>query len=105
MASQRNEPERRESSSARNGSGMALRDAARRAVRGFTGLLGLEVRGVTGARRTEDGWSVLVDVIELERVPQSTSLVATYRVDVDERGELVSYERLRRFTLGATDQS
>ncbi|HEX3590338.1 MAG TPA: gas vesicle protein GvpO, partial [Pseudonocardiaceae bacterium] len=51
----------------------------------------------------DGGWSVLVDVVELERVPQSTSLLATYRVDVDDRGRLVSYERLRRFTLGAAD--
>jgi hypothetical protein len=58
---------------------------------------------VTGARRTNDGWSVLIDVVELERVPQSTNLLATYRVDTDDRGRLVSYERLRRFTLGATD--
>ena len=105
MASQRNEPDRHGSPSSRDGSGMALRDAAKHAVRGFTGLLGQDVHGVTGARKTDHGWSVLVDVIELERIPQSTSLVATYRVDIDAQGELVSYERLRRFTLGATDQS
>jgi hypothetical protein len=87
------------------GNGMVLREAAERATSAFAELLGRDAHSVTGARRTDDGWSVLIDVVELERIPQSTSLVATYRVDIDERGELVSYERLRRFTMGATDQS
>jgi hypothetical protein len=84
--------------------GTSLREMAERAVREFTELHGRPAHGVTGVRRLDDGGcSVLVDVVELERIPQSTSLLATYRVDVDERGRLVSYERLRRFTLGAAD--
>jgi hypothetical protein len=54
-------------------------------------------------RREEHGWSVLVDVVELERVPSTTSVMATYRVDLDEDGALTGYERLRRFTRGSVD--
>jgi hypothetical protein len=60
--------------------------------------------GATGVRPEEDGWSVLVDVVELERVPSTTSVMATYRVDVDADGALTGYERLRRFTRGSVDQ-
>jgi hypothetical protein len=56
-------------------------------------------------RREKDGWSVLVDVVELERVPMTTSVMATYRVDVDTAGDLCGYERLRRFSRGSVDQS
>jgi hypothetical protein len=56
-------------------------------------------------RREKDGWSVLVDVVELERVPTTTSVMATYRVDVDTAGDLCGYERLRRFSRGSVDQS
>lgn len=84
--------------------GTPLRKIAENAVQAFTALLGRPAYGVTGVRKTDDGgWSVLVDIVELERIPQSTNLMATYRVDVDQDGELVSYERLRRFTLGAAD--
>jgi hypothetical protein len=31
--------------------------------------------------------------------------MATYRVDVDRSGALMSYERLRRFSRGSVDQS
>ncbi len=46
---------------------------------------------------------MLIDVVELERIPATTSVIGTYRVDVDSAGELVSYERIRRFTRGTTD--
>jgi hypothetical protein len=48
---------------------------------------------------------VLVDVVELERIPSTTSVMATYRVDVDGGGALTGYERLRRFTRGSVDAS
>jgi gas vesicle protein GvpO len=77
--------------------------AVRGALEQFAGLTQLEPAAVTGARREDDGWSVLVDVVELERIPSTTSVMATYRVDVDGDGELSACERLRRFTRGATD--
>ncbi len=46
---------------------------------------------------------MLVDVVELERIPATTTILATYRVDVDAVGELSGCERLRRYTRGTTD--
>lgn len=68
-------------------------------------LLGREPDGVTGVRREGDGWSVLVDVVELARIPASASVMATYRVDLDADGVLAGYERLRRYNRGATDSA
>ena len=79
--------------------------AVRGALEQFAGLTQLEPVGATGVRREEDGWSVLVDVVELERVPSTTSVMATYRVDIDAGGNLTGYERLRRFTRGSVDSS
>jgi hypothetical protein len=70
----------------------------------FADLTGRTPDSVTGARSLDgDGWSVLVDVVELERIPDSTSVLATYRVDLDGDGSITGYERLRRYTRGATD--
>jgi hypothetical protein len=70
----------------------------------FAELTGRTPDSVTGARSLDgDGWSVLVDVVELERIPDSTSVLATYRVDLDNDGSITGYERLRRYTRGATD--
>jgi hypothetical protein len=75
----------------------------RAALEQFAALTQMEPVATTGVRREEDGWSVLVDVVELERVPSTTSVMATYRVDVDGSGELSGYERLRRFNRGSVD--
>jgi hypothetical protein len=78
--------------------------AIRAAMEQFGLLTGRTPEAVSGVRALpEGGWSVLVDVVELERVPATTSVMATYRVDVDATGELFACERLRRFTRGTTD--
>ncbi len=79
--------------------------AADGALHEFKQFTGMQPEGITGARPDGDGWSLLIDVTELERVPDTTSVMATYRVDVDRRGHIRSYERLRRFVRSATDAS
>lgn len=76
----------------------------RTAVSSFAELTQQAPERVTGIRRTEDGWSVLVDVVDVERIPATMSVMATYRLETDEDGELLGYERLRRFARSATDQ-
>jgi hypothetical protein len=78
-------------------------EAIRAAVTAFGEIAGRQPDGVTGVRAVEGGWSVLLDVVELERIPASTSVLATYRVDVGPDGVLQGYERLRRYTRGTTD--
>ena len=88
-----------------HGGNGGLVSAVRGALEQFAGLTQMEPVGATGVRREEHGWSVLVDVVEVERVPSTTSVMATYRVDIDGSGELTGYERLRRFSRGSVDQS
>lgn len=78
--------------------------AIRAATEQFGALIGRAPEAVSGIRALPDGgWSVLIDVTELERIPATTSIIATYRVDVDVTGELCGCERLRRYTRGTTD--
>ncbi|TWH69074.1 gas vesicle protein GvpO [Micromonospora olivasterospora] len=78
-------------------------DSARVALLEFHELTGLTPEGISGARPEDDGWSFLVDVTELERIPASSSVMATYRVDSDNDGHVRQYERLRRYPRNATD--
>jgi hypothetical protein len=55
-------------------------------------------------RGEDDGWIVDVDVLELARIPETASLLATYRVELDAAGELVRYRRVARFRRGAQEQ-
>lgn len=55
-------------------------------------------------QRTDDGWCVAVDVLEVPRIPDTTSLLATYEVTLAQNGELVEYRRVRRYRRGAADE-
>jgi hypothetical protein len=85
-----------------NGSGGgARRLSAPRAVaaarENLEALTNHPVEAVSGLVRTRDGWAVSFEVVELERVPRSTDLMATFRVEVDNDGELLGYDRVQRY--------
>ncbi|MEU6401548.1 gas vesicle protein [Streptomyces sp. NPDC046985] len=67
-------------------------------------LLGRAPEAVTAVRPTEEGWEADVEVVELERVPETTSVLGTYHVSLDADGALLSYERTGRHTRGQIDQ-
>ena len=101
MATEQEAPRERDEKRAARALGLV--EVAERALRQFAELSGHVPESLTGARQDGDGWSLLVDVVEVERVPATMSVLASYRIDVDRQGDLVSYERLRRFTRLATD--
>ncbi|WP_063838130.1 gas vesicle protein [Streptomyces yangpuensis] len=67
-------------------------------------LLGRTPDSVSSLKPTDDGWVAQVEVVELERIPDTTSVMASYKVALDEDGELISYERTRRYTRGMIDR-
>ncbi|MFE2378663.1 gas vesicle protein [Streptomyces sp. NPDC059398] len=78
-------------------------DAAERACESLNRLINHHTEGVSAVSRTDKGWQVDVDVLELSRIPDTTSLLATYAVDLDEGGSLVQYHRVRRYRRGQAD--
>jgi hypothetical protein len=61
-------------------------------------LTGRPVEGVLGVRRADDGgWEALVEVVELRRVPDSTDVLASYLLVLDDDCELQEYRRTRRY--------
>lgn len=78
-------------------------DAALRAARSLSRLIGHQSDGCSGVTPADDGWRVCVDVVEVPRIPDTTSLLATYEVDLDADGALRGYRRVRRYRRGAAD--
>ena len=69
----------------------------------FQELTGYDAESISGLAHIDNGWSVEVDVVELRRVPDTASLLATYRVTTDATGDVVGYERVRRYNRGQAD--
>ncbi|MCT4357068.1 gas vesicle protein [Streptomyces sp. Je 1-79] len=67
-------------------------------------LLGRPPESVSSLRPTDSGWEAQVEVLELERIPDTTSVLASYKVALDEEGALISFERTRRYTRGMIDR-
>ncbi|MCF3963949.1 gas vesicle protein GvpO [Streptomyces fuscigenes] len=83
---------------------MAAPEAMRRAAEQLSGLLGNEPDSVSAVKKTEDGWTAAVEVVEIERIPDTSSVMASYRVDLDGDGELIGYERIQRYPRGKVDR-
>ncbi len=58
---------------------------------------------VSGIEPTDDGWILQVELVELERVPASTSVLASYEAELDEEGNLLEYRRVRRYFRNQAD--
>ncbi|MBY8876113.1 gas vesicle protein GvpO [Actinacidiphila acidipaludis] len=79
--------------------------AAQAAADRLSELVDHTVEGASAVtRRDDDGWRVGVDVIEVRRIPDTTSLMATYEVDLDSGGALLGYRRVRRYRRCDADE-
>jgi gas vesicle protein GvpO len=67
-------------------------------------LTGYEPEAVTALEWDGDQWQVTVDVLELARVPNTTDVLGSYVVQLDEQGTLRGYRRAGRYTRGQVDQ-
>jgi len=75
--------------------------AARETVQDLTGY---PPEAVSGLQWDGDSWLVTVDVLELERIPSTTDLLATYVVQLDDSGGLLGYKRTKRFVRGQAEE-
>ncbi|MBY8881487.1 gas vesicle protein GvpO [Actinacidiphila acidipaludis] len=82
-------------------------DVVRAARDQLAELTGVTAEGVSSLARNEggDGWALTVEVLELERVPDTASLLASYEVTVDDQGTLTGYRRVRRYERGRSDRT
>jgi hypothetical protein len=67
-------------------------------------LFGKQVEDVSGiSRNGSDGWVVQLELLELQRVPDTTSLLGSYEAHLDADGNLVDAKRLRRYARNHVD--
>jgi len=67
-------------------------------------LTGMTAETVSSFEQNEDGgWTLEIEVLELARVPDTMSLLASYQVDLDPQGQLTGYRRVRRYERGRSD--
>jgi len=60
-------------------------------------LTGHDCETVSALQRTREGWNVQLETVELERIPRTTDILASYLIELDEHGDLMRYERVARY--------
>jgi hypothetical protein len=75
-----------------------------RAKEQFAAVMGRAPEAVSGLVRDEEGWRVTVEVVELQRIPPSTDVLASYDVELDSDGNLAGYQRTRRYVRSQADE-
>jgi hypothetical protein len=86
-----------------SGSAMTAGEAAQAALRQIAQLTAKRPEGITQVARTEDGWTIGIELVEDHRIPSSSDVLATYETTIDADGELLSYRRIRRYARGRGD--
>jgi hypothetical protein len=66
-------------------------------------LLGTDADRVSGLERSDGGWVVCLEVVELARIPESTDVMGSYELTLDEDRKLVRYRRGRRYYRAQAD--
>ncbi len=68
-------------------------------------LFGKPVEDVSAIARGEDGdgWTVTLELLELPRVPDTTSVLGSYEAVLDANGDLLEAKRVRRYARNQTD--
>jgi hypothetical protein len=80
------------------------RSAARHAREQLEELLGKPVESVSSLERTHDGWVVALEVVELQRVPESTDVLASYELELDGDLNFRRYQQARRYHRAQADR-
>jgi hypothetical protein len=83
---------------------MSARELTLAAKETIEDLTGFPPESVCGLQWDGETWLVTVEVCELERIPSTTDVMASYVVQLDEGGGLLGYRRDRRFTRGQAEE-
>lgn len=75
----------------------------RRAREQLESLLERRPESVSALEHTHEGWVVTLEVVEVSRIPESTDVLASYEMELDDDGNLRRYARVRRYRRSQAD--
>jgi hypothetical protein len=67
-------------------------------------VLGSETESVSGLERANGRWIVSLEVVEVRRIPESTDVLASYEVVLDDDGGIVSMQRRHRYRRSQVEE-
>lgn len=68
---------------------------AERAKEQLAQVTGFSPVAAVGGFKDEGGWHITVDAVEMTRIPNSTDIIGTYVVSLDQEGNMVKFNKKR----------
>ncbi|MCZ7664880.1 MAG: gas vesicle protein [Thermoleophilia bacterium] len=75
-------------------------DVAFKAKEQLCSLTGLDVDTVSALEKQEHSWRVVLELVEMRKIPESSNMLGTYEAILNDQGGLLSYRRTRRYQRG-----
>jgi Gas vesicle synthesis protein GvpO len=88
----------------RSDSKLSARELVEAGLETVAELTGFDPEAASGLEWDGESWAVTVDVLELSRVPDTTDVLGTYVVQLDDAGGLLGYKRTRRYQRGQIEE-
>lgn len=80
-------------------------EAMRAAAAQLGELVGRDAYAVSSLKKNGEGWTADVEMTEIERIPDTSSVMASYRVEIDAQGQLTGFEQTKRYSKGQIDRT
>jgi hypothetical protein len=74
------------------------------ARRQFEEVTALKIDSISAVSKIDSGWEVIINAVELLRIPHSTDVLSSFSVHLDDEGNLESYRRSARYTRDQTGE-
>ena len=68
--------------------------------RQMTTITGLQYDTISQFDQTDDGWALVIDMLEHRSVPRTQDLLCSFEVALDSGGHVTRWRRTGRFTRG-----
>lgn len=81
---------------------MKVDEIIARAQEDFARLGKATVERVTGFSKTEEGWAITLEAVERKAIPDTMDVLGLYQVRVDDKGDILGFERKKLRKRGET---
>ena len=83
---------------------ISARDLALEAKATIKDMTGLDPETVSALQWDGESWLISVETCEMSRIPNTTDVMASYVVQLDDGGGLLGYKRDRRYLRGEAEE-
>jgi hypothetical protein len=71
-----------------------------RAKEQLTVITGRDPDSISAFAPSEDGWELTIEMVDIDKIPPTTSVMASYQLEVDDEGNILEYQLMDRYVRG-----